>query len=345
MLFVAKGAALSDKLTEFENRLYVEGLSDRTIRHYLSRYSYMLSECGEITKKAVSEWIKLARIGKTKTNPGKVWKNSAINAYIKAIKKYGAIFDIKELQSFKRLPEYKRAKPIMNEKNLKRFLQLTYEYPKNWKERHVESFHQHTVFFAVMIFTGRRPIEVANLKAGDVDLSSEVITFTLTKTREVSTKPIHPALVKLLKKYMKQVESDLFPMVNEHTWGKQFKNRVKRLGIDRKGLSVYSLRHSYIQRMVDADGVNIFDVMSLVGHKKIETTLGYYQSSTKRLEKAIVHDPMGADNISYDDVIMHMEKFLASYSKTKSVSISIKKTPKEFKVVLHSLESDSNNSS
>lgn len=55
--------------------------------------------------------------------------------------------------------------------------------------------------------------------------------------------------------------------------------RLKRCGIKRKGLSVYSFRHSYITEMVGE--IDIFTLMTLVGHRKATTTQKYYHSNLR----------------------------------------------------------------
>lgn len=74
-------------------------------------------------------------------------------------------------------------------------------------------------------------------------------------------------------------------------WHYNFHTRLKRLGIKRKNLTPYSLRHSLITRLLEED-VNLFKVQKLVGHHQIETTAHYTHLTTKDLQETIKKHPL-----------------------------------------------------
>ena len=80
-------------------------------------------------------------------------------------------------------------------------------------------------------------------------------------------------------------------MINNANWSKNFHLRLDRLGIKRKNLSVYSLRHSMITRLIEED-VSLFRIQKLVGHHNITTTAKYVHLASKDMEEALKKHPM-----------------------------------------------------
>lgn len=155
-----------------------------------------------------------------------------------------------------------------------------------------------TLFFSVLAFTGMRPNEVATLTAQNVDFGRNVFVVTSqnSKTHDQRFVPIASNLLEPLKKHMENCGEYLFKSVhgsifNSVDWCYNFQDRVKRLDIKRAGLTCYSLRHSFITRMLDED-VNLFKVQKIVGHKRVDTTAKYEHLTTKDIQKAILRHPL-----------------------------------------------------
>ena len=160
-----------------------------------------------------------------------------------------------------------------------------------------------TLFFSILAFSGMRPTEVAHLEANDVDFGRNVFILRNTKTNDSRVVPIAKGLIEPLKTHILKHPDYLFPstkggnnnnfgkVFDSVDWGYNFNRRIERLGIKRRNLTVYSLRHSFITRLLGED-INIFKVQKIVGHKRIETTNGYTHLTTKDIQKAILKDPL-----------------------------------------------------
>lgn len=202
----------------------------------------------------------------------------------------------------KYLKEEEVLKATMSDEEIEAFLTLRPPQKRGFNQTNYDRW---TVFFSILAFTGMRPNEVAKLSIEDVDFGRSVfiISAERSKTHQVRFVPIAPNIIPKLQEYMKTCSTHLFPshqggntngygmFVDSVDWGYNFKTRVKVLGIQRKGLSVYSLRHSFITRLLEED-VNIFKVKKIAGHSDIRTTEQYTHLTTKDIQRAILKHPM-----------------------------------------------------
>lgn len=274
----------------FELELYDAGLANRTVRHHIQRAKYFLSMFdGEITAEKVKEWKISVR-----TESG--WKNNSVNSYIKTIRKLGEVFDIPSLREIRFLPVNATDKPTMTADEIRQFLMLECPY-KRPSQNTIERYYMFTIFFYVCAFTGRRPDAVARLTKSNIDFVRESITFTENKVERYGAGMQHITISRdlktILKEYVEGLDRDeLFVGCRQHNWQKNFKLRLKQMGLVRKGLTAYSLRHSFATRLYDIDGVDLLDIQKLMGHKKIETTTKYIHLDSKRYRKIIEKDTL-----------------------------------------------------
>jgi Phage integrase family len=97
--------------------------------------------------------------------------------------------------------------------------------------------------------------------------------------------------------------------MNRNGWREQFDKRITYLRIDRPKLSTYSLRHSFITRMLDQD-VNLFKVQQMVGHRQLSTTAHYTHMTSKNLVRAIRKDSLGRNDLSPLERMLQARKAL-----------------------------------
>jgi site-specific recombinase XerD len=64
-----------------------------------------------------------------------------------------------------------------------------------------------------------------------------------------------------------------------------FRQAKLAAGIDKRGVSVYTLRHSYATHLLEA-GVNIRVIQQYLGHAQLETTMIYLHLTHKGQEDA-----------------------------------------------------------
>ena len=106
---------------------------------------------------------------------------------------------------------------------------------------------------------------------------------------------------------------------------------MKRCNIKRPKLSTHSLRHSFITRLLETDGVNLFTLQLSVGHKDASTTQQYYHASTKSMTKMIAKDPLGRQNLPYE------ERFMMFREEVRKLVSQFSYSLEEEKKMLHDI--------
>lgn len=273
-------------------------------------------------------------------------KGGYINDYIKYTRKYNEFLidtgkphdpRIKDIKMVRETPP---TKSTLSDQEIEEFLSLpapTYRKVVNGVEydfKYHVGYELYTVFFTILAYSGARPSEIANLKIEDVDFGRNVFILRETKTNTPRNVPISPHLVEMLKKYMMDKTEYLFPSDRSSTgvitamgWCHQFQKRVERMGIKRPNLSVYSLRHSFITRNLEAD-LNIFKIQKIVGHKRITTTEAYTHLTTKDIQLAIQKDPLFIKN-NPQGKLKYLKDLLTGLllDNTAQLELDIKDTP------------------
>lgn len=270
-------------MDDFEKKLTIAGFSEQTITGHVGKVKQFFDAYKTFSKDNVESFLfDLKKKGYT---------NNSVNAYLKALKKYENTYQVDEIKCVKYLPKNRSTVSVLSSDELRRFMQLT--SPFNIDYGAIKGFKMWSVYFAVMMFTGARCGEVDRLTVDDIDFGRDVIQLDGRKTKSPRDIPIQSELRKLLEWYIKKLDRDeLFINTSAQERGRQFRLRLEQLGIKRKGLTAYSLRHSFATRMIETDNVSLFDVKSLMGHSDIKTTEQYYHRSAKRLKKAITKDPL-----------------------------------------------------
>lgn len=199
----------------------------------------------------------------------------------------------KNIDSFKDFPMFgkrtKFVKTTMSNEEIESFLNL----PRVRNEA-IKTYQLWTMFFSVLAYTGMRPGEVAKLKREDLDLERRLFIIRDTKTNDSRLVPIPDFLTQDLKNHLAGLNDGLlFPKkngksVNTSDWFYHFQKRIRRLGIKRKNLTCYSLRHSLITRLIEKD-INLFKIQKLVGHRRIATTAAYCHLTVEPLREVVNH--------------------------------------------------------
>lgn len=232
------------------------------------------------------------------------YKASYINDYVDSSKLWAECFGLSGFNEIRDLPEQEPEKAIMSDIEIEKFLGLL---PKRNGPKELRNHMRWTVFFSIMAFSGMRPGEVAKLTVDDVDFGSQVYRLRAenVKTNDYRNVPIASNVFDLVHKHIDDLpegETLLFRsrrggkkfgemVVDNVDWHYNFHTRIKRLGIKRRYLTPYSLRHSFITSMLEQD-VNIMKVQKIVGHRRLETTAHYTHLTTKDIINAISKHPL-----------------------------------------------------
>ena len=241
-------------------------------------------------------------------------KNSYLNSLICTIRVYSQFANLdKELCSYKFLPEKPSIKATMSDDEIEAFLNIPRPHQRGQGKA---LWCKWTIFFSIMAYTGMRPGEVANLTINDVDLGRNIFIIRDSKTNFPRLVPIPPNIEKLLKDYLKDVNSGLFERVDNVDWHYNFHRRIKMLGIKRTNLTPYSLRHSLITRLLEED-VNLFKVQKLVGHRRIDTTAVYTHMTIKDLENCIRKHPLIRRSTEPKEILEALIEMIKSFNFSK----------------------------
>lgn len=253
-------------MEDFYTWLLAAGVSERTAREYCKRVGYFLS-----LNLRFADFVRLKK--------SEVVTNNSINAYIKGLRHYGKYIDNDELRSLKYLPKNTCQVATFTDEEVEIFLEIDDTQPLI------------SLFFSILAYTGMRPIEVNRLEVADFNFADNSLRILSTKTQTYRTIPIPEPIKDAVKDRCNEVDYRLFAEYSPQVLYHHFHKRLKMMGIKRRGLHVYSLRHSYATRMVDAD-CDPFSVKALLGHSDIHMTERYYHLSAKRLQKVSKRDPL-----------------------------------------------------
>ena len=134
-----------------------------------------------------------------------------------------------------------------------------------------------------LLWTGCRVGEALSLEWKHVDLENHRVTFTKTKTNRNRTIPI-PARARRLLSLREAASGHVFN-IKQDTFGKTW-NRVKKtIGMDDKGVTPHTLRHTCASRLV-MSGVSLYEVAKWLGHTSIQTTQIYAHLAPDHLKGA-----------------------------------------------------------
>jgi integrase len=146
------------------------------------------------------------------------------------------------------------------------------------------------------LLTGARPAEIFHIRCRSIDLQRRTITFEeqpcshphcvdgkwIPKVGTWRVVEIAPDLMPVLRRVLKGKRPDdlLFDNVHGEPFsrlrggGGSFTRALRRAGLDRQGLSFYSLRHTFASDLASA-GVPLTKIAKLLGHTDLRSTQCY----------------------------------------------------------------------
>ena len=147
-------------------------------------------------------------------------------------------------------------------------------------------------YYMGLIYLGCRRGELWRVTRGDVDLLGGTIRLENFKTgtsisNQFRTLEIHPELKPILEARCKgkNVMDRIFPIIGTGIWlTHSLRKACKKLGIPYR--RVHGFRHTFISSLLNA-GVPPTQVMKMVGHSNIATTMKYSHISSNDLKGKI----------------------------------------------------------
>lgn len=294
------------ELPAFQLYLTQNGRKQTTIKRHLQQLRYLLQKVKPFTKENFDQFLlSLKEQGR---------KNTYLNSLIASVRVYSQFLNLgQELSTYKFLPEEPSIKATMSDKEIEAFLGLPRPPQKGVGKT---GWRKWTIFFSIMAFTGMRPGEVAKLTINEVDWGRSVFLVRETKTNYPRLVPIPPNLTSPLRDYLKKIDGQLFPGVDDVDWHYNFHRRIKILGIKRTNLTPYSFRHSFITRLLEED-VNLFKVQKLVGHRRIDSTAVYTHMTIKDIENCIRKHPLIRKSTSPQEILGALIEIIKSFGLEK----------------------------
>lgn len=136
--------------------------------------------------------------------------------------------------------------------------------------------------FELLYSSGLRIGEASGLDLSDIDFGERMLLVRQGKFSKDRIVPVSLAASKFLELYTEgrlNRKTPLFQSGRNHRLGvagieRRFHKHLENTGIEKKGLTVHSIRHSCATHLLEA-GADIRYVQELLGHESIETTVIY----------------------------------------------------------------------
>lgn len=290
-----------ERVQMLEQYILINGLSNATFFSYnrklvdLALYFNKLPEY--ITEEELREYLTFL-IQQAKSNSKTEFKHTvySMRFYFKMLGKPMTV-------TLPKIKEDKNLPVVLSKQECLSLIELT----KNLKHRLILMF---------IYSAGLRVRELTNLKWSDINVNRMMIHIKQSKGRRDRYVPLAKNIVPNFVQYMMGFNRSEYvffgPDCNEkmsHS-GIQFllKQAIKRAGINKAGICLHTLRHSYATHLLE-DGLDIVSIKELLGHERIETTLVYlHVANYTRHQKMSPLDTLFGD-VPNDDLNKYKEKY------------------------------------
>jgi site-specific recombinase XerD len=146
--------------------------------------------------------------------------------------------------------------------------------------------------FDLMYSSGLRSGEITRLVIADIDLAERILLIRQSKFAKDRVVALTKHSARQLARYLQNRKSEqelVFPGrdgagLSVSAIRKRFMHYLKRSGIQDRGQSPHSIRHSTATHLLE-NGADLRYVQELLGHESIQTTVGYTHQSHVHLRK------------------------------------------------------------
>jgi integrase len=134
------------------------------------------------------------------------------------------------------------------------------------------------------LHSGMRKGEILNLKWADVDFKRRCITVQKSKNKTKRTIPLSNTLHSTLKEMkIRDISGRVFP-ISDRSLRAAFGKTLEKSGIE--DFRFHDLRHTFATRLVQ-NGVDLYKVKELLGHKTIAMTMRYAHHCPETLRSSV----------------------------------------------------------
>jgi len=158
---------------------------------------------------------------------------------------------------------------------------------KVWERRLLACSDRPVWLKPVVIFalhTGMRRGEILSLKWTDVDFTRKLVRVLKSKNGEKRSVPMSNTVYGLLRgQNIRDISGRVFP-VSFRCLRQGFEKACSRAGLD--NFTFHDLRHTFATRLVQ-NGVDLYKVKELLGHKTIAMTMRYSHHYPESLRSSV----------------------------------------------------------
>lgn len=335
------GLSMDAELDGFRLYLQRQNLNPRTIQQQRLRLRILLQACIPFDSQTFADFLSSHA---TKNSP------ASLNKYVQTARSYvnwrKLDFDQELLKKFRETP---KTRVMMSDNEITSFLALPYEPQNRQYAKFNDHYNMMTVFWYLCAFTGAREGEIAALQQHHIDLAGQVMVIEHSKTGTGRNIWLSEMVYPVIEKYLKTLQTDLlFPRmsnterpIDADIWGRDFRQRISRLGITKKVLP-YSLRHSCLTRLGN-NGVELQHLMGIAGHTNPKNTMIYVKSGLKAQAEAFRKDPIMRSKIGGQGLIKQAMDFIDRLELHTSKDIEYSKILEAKKVLWDALILEKNN--
>ena len=152
--------------------------------------------------------------------------------------------------------------------------------------------------FELMYASGMRKKEARSLMQKNIDFNAGLVRIEKGKGGKDRIVPLGSIAGDFIKLYLKGTRKKMLgkkeskylfvthngKMMSESSLDVIFKDAFKASGIEKKGLTIHSIRHSFATHMLKS-GADLRYIQDILGHKTIETTNIYLHTEKERIKK------------------------------------------------------------
>jgi integrase/recombinase XerC len=148
---------------------------------------------------------------------------------------------------------------------------------------------------ATFLFAGLRRTELTSLRLPDVQLEEGVILVRSGKGKRMRVIPVATPLRRVLEEWLNPRPpcghdfvfcNRMRGPLGRHALVHLFHLAMRGAGVDREGVSIHTLRHSFACALLKG-GTNVVAIQQLMGHASLQTTAVYLHVSGEELRAAV----------------------------------------------------------
>jgi site-specific recombinase XerD len=153
---------------------------------------------------------------------------------------------------------------------------------------------------SVLLFCGLRRQELADLKLSDLDLEARWLKVQRGKGGKGRSIPLAPEAVGAIADWLEfRPEADHEYLLTglggrrleKNGLVRVFHEVAKRAGVDRRGVSLHTLRHTFASLLLQ-EGCDLVSIQELLGHADLSTTAIYLHLDAAHLQGAVERHPL-----------------------------------------------------